>query len=110
MEEEYVINKSQHAFNSQNIKFEPNRSKEKVNESSRLLLNIDSEIYVTSSDKTLNLELMKHYTTNEDPSKYQQNEIKTNQQERKRYTILIIIIAFFLVILFLLTILFFAKR
>lgn len=38
MEEEYIINKSQHAFNSQNIKFEPNRNKEKENESSIFLI------------------------------------------------------------------------
>lgn len=72
-------------------------------------IKIDSEIYITSSEKTLNVELMKHYTSNEDPSKYQQNEIKTNQPERKRVIFWIIIVSFIL-IGFLLMILFFSKK
>ena len=35
-EEEYIIKKSQIAFNSQNIKIDLNQNKEKENESSRL--------------------------------------------------------------------------
>ena len=93
VEDDYINKKSLSALDSQSINVYSTQSKEKSLETRS---NMENEVNV-NFDKNLNLELMKQYVSNEDSSKYQNNEIIRNGDNKNKTLFLIAFVLIFVI-------------